>query len=159
MFTLQRYTLIRLSTSCQTSRWTRWPIICQPQNNDINITESWYWYHCLLNKISRNHDICLHHARMVPATRRIVQTAIVKKIGIFTSWRFFVRPSTRQAPTSAVNPAKKKHFSLISNYVKGCLSTFCQTSYWTKLPERDQQPGQMRRWKSACRWHHPSICL
>lgn len=43
------------------------------------------YYHGLMNEISRNHDICLHHARMVPATRRIVQTPIVRKIGIFTS--------------------------------------------------------------------------
>ena len=43
------------------------------------------YYHVLMIKISRNHDICLHHTRMVPTARRIVQTAIVKKIGIFTS--------------------------------------------------------------------------
>lgn len=36
-------------------------------------------------KISRNHDICLHHAKMLPTAKSIEQTPIVRKIGIFIS--------------------------------------------------------------------------
>ena len=53
--------------------------------------------------------------------RRIVQPAIVKKIGIFTSWWFLARSSTRHPPINAQNPAKTKQISLIPVLTKALL--------------------------------------